>query len=201
MKKPIYLLLVLSLFCIACDFGNDDEPQDPPFETTILPEITVDINEVLNRPAGSDITDLVDFDQPSGVSTSDYTIELQFGQRIIFDQPTSGLGLNQGILYSRLSFFEENPSDPGVFNVPVDTLDLYGSLFEKTVADPSSGNSVEFPGDDNRSLSSFLNLEVIGQDNTEELEYKYTIEIAILDDETVEGYYTIDPKLIIRAND
>ncbi|WP_431157971.1 hypothetical protein [Winogradskyella poriferorum] len=201
MKKPIYLLLGLALFCTACDFGNDDEPQDPPVEATILPDITVNIDEVLNRSPGSDITDLVDFDQPSGVSTSDYTIELQFGQRIIFDQPTSGLGLNQGILYSRLSFFEESPTSPGVFDVPVDTLDLYGSLFEKTVADPGSGNSVEFPGDNNRSLSSFLNLEVIGQDNTEELEYKYTIEIAILDDETVIGYYTIDPKLIIRAND
>ncbi len=202
MKRSNYTLIILSLWLTACSFGDDDGGnQELPFEVTIIPDITVQVDEVLNRPPGSDITDLVDFGQPSGVSSSDFTLEVQFGQRIIFDQPSSGLGLNQGILYSRLAFFEENPADPGVFDVPVDTLDIYGSLFDKSVADPGSGNAVEFQGDNNRSLSSFLNLEVIGQDNTEELEYKYEIEVAIYDDETVVGYYVIDPKLIVKAND
>jgi hypothetical protein len=201
MKKIIYFLLLLSLIIVSCDFGDDDGQQEPPVQSTIRPDIRVEFDEILNRPPGSDITDLVDFGQENGISSSDFTVELQFGQELVLDQPTVGVGLNQGILYSRLSFFEENPSNPGVFDVPVDTLDLYGSLFDKTVADPGSSNSVEFPDDNDRNLSSFLNLEVIGQDNPEDLEYKYEIEVAILDDGNVIGYYVIDPKLIIRAND
>ncbi|MCA0131629.1 hypothetical protein [Winogradskyella alexanderae] len=201
MKKIIYFLLLLSLIIVSCDFGNDDGQQEPPVQSTIRPDIRVEFDEILNRPPGSDITDLVDFGQENGISSSDFTVELQFGQELVLDQPTVGVGLNQGILYSRLAFFEENPGNPGVFDIPVDTLNLYGSLFDKSVADPGSSNSVEFPDDDDRSLSSFLNLEVIGQDNTEDLEYKYEIEVAILDDGNVIGYYVIDPKLIIRAND
>lgn len=201
MKRSIFYLTVLSLLFISCDFGDDDGQQEPPVQSTIRPEITVQFDEILNRPPGSDITDLVDFGQENGTSSADFTVELQFGQELVLDQPMVGVGLNQGILYSRLAFFEENPNNPGVFDIPVDTLDLYGSLFDKSMAEPGTSNAVEFPDDNDRSLSSFLNLEVIGQENTEELEYKYEIEVAILDDGNVVGYYTIDPKLIIEAND
>ena len=200
MKKPIYFILISIFTFVACDFGDDDGPQNPPFESTIRPKINIQIDNVLNRPPGSDITDLVDFNQENGVSTSDYTIELVFGQRIIFDQPTI-VGLNEGLLYSRLAFFEENPNDPGVFDFPVDTLDLYGTLFNKSVATPGSIDAVEFPFDNDRSLSSFLNLEVIADDITEEVEYKYEIEVAILNPDGVTGYYYIDPKIIVKPSE
>ncbi|WP_411895676.1 hypothetical protein [Winogradskyella sp. A2] len=199
MKKPIYLLFLFIFLLTACSFGDDDGTQDPPFQSTIRPEISIQLDDILNRPPGSDITDLVVLGDDNSVSASDFTIELQFGQRLILDQPML-LGLNEGLLYSRLSFFEENPSDPGVFDVPVDTLDLYGSMFNKSFADPGSNDAVEFPFDNDRSLSSFLGLEVIADDITEAVEYKYEIEVAILNPDGVTGYYTIDPKIIVNPS-
>ncbi|RNC86233.1 MAG: hypothetical protein ED556_08010 [Winogradskyella sp.] len=191
------LLFVFAICFILLSCNDDDD--NTQNSNIITPNITLDLNGVLSRPAGADITDLINFGQPNGVSAGDYLVELNVGTRLRLEQP-SGLAAGQSLLYSRIFFFEENPSDPGVFDVQVDTLDVYDVWLDRLRAAPGDPEAAVNPNDFGRSISEFFELIAIDAPDSDDIDYKYEIEIALrLPNGSISDYYYIDPKIRIKS--
>ncbi|RZN83513.1 MAG: hypothetical protein EVB11_04885 [Winogradskyella sp.] len=189
--KNCFLLAALSIFLLNCNSDDDSNTS-----SDITPNVTIDINGILALPAGSDITSLVTFE---GANPFDYLAELEVGQSLRLTQP-SGLASGEALLYSRLFFFEENLLDPGVFDIQIDTADVYGAYLNKFIAPPGSVEAFENPNDFNRNISTFLDLTVFDAMDNDDIDYKYDIEVAIREaDGSVSDYYYIDPKIRIKS--
>ncbi|MDT0558834.1 hypothetical protein RM697_09250 [Ichthyenterobacterium sp. W332] len=181
--KPLLILVSLLLFtCSSDDDGNSI--------ITILPNITLDINAINALPDGSDITDLVNFGQPLGVSTRDWEVELEEGGVLRFEQP-GGLDSDNVLFYSRVDYFDPTGTTPAPeaedvisFIVPDDAMQ---------VEDPN------FPGT-GFNVYDKIELVAINADDDNDLDYKYDIRVMIqVNGDLLPNYYFIDPKIKIKA--
>ena len=194
--KLIKNLSLLLIFILLVSCGSDDDGGGTTNDV-FAPTITLDASTAITRPAGSDITDLIDFGQGTGIPASDYTVELDINDRLQLRQP-SGLSSDFTLWYSRVDFFEENPLDPGQFDIPVDEQDVIGVWLNFEI--PSSASFTPDPlittgsGD----LFTELDLFAINQDS-DNIDYKYDIRVVIEQNGTLFGYYFIDPKIRVKS--
>lgn len=193
--SKLILFAFLSITIISC--GSDDSDDNTSQRVVVKPTITLDIDEAILRNPGDDITDLISFGQPSGVSTFDYTVELKVGDILKLKQP---MGLDAGdiMYYSRFDFFIEDPFDFGNY-IPVDENEVYGVYLD--IVQPVSFDSpsvVEDPFQPGTYISDTLGLKSIDAEN-DDLEWKYDIQVVLYKDGSFYGYYTIDPKIRIKG--
>ncbi|MBT8253179.1 MAG: LamG domain-containing protein, partial [Bacteroidia bacterium] len=103
--------------CASLDVtGFSVEIKCNPSGPVIIPEVTADIDAILNLgppidpnnpdPTLYDITEFVSFGQPDGVSSADWLVELEIGQSLEIGQP---VGLQEGdeLLYTRVDYFSD----------------------------------------------------------------------------------------------
>ncbi len=174
-SKLSFILVLLVVF--ACK-SDDDSSSGPE---TVTPNITIDVDAIIALAANSDITDLVNFGQPVGVSSADYTAELNENDTFRLGVP-GGLQAGDQLLYYEFDF---GPADS--------IIDLY--LEALNCID-------EFGEPDPTCQSDFvqsIDIRAFNAEDEEDLEWKYDIICYVKRGDDYFGPYIIDPKIKIKS--
>lgn len=190
MKYLKYIPFVLGLLMLSCDEDDNEEVQqiiEERLPIDILSSISVDIDDIVALPIGSDITNLVDFGQPAGVSAADYTVELEVDDTFTLSPP-SGLGTGDSFLYSAFFFLDENGD-------PFDETQFLSSDF------PEDTQFIADPEDPDFEVFDRIRFTAIDAEDENDRLLKYDIEIFIFRETTNEfiGPYFVDPKIQIKS--
>ncbi|WP_443633242.1 hypothetical protein ABXT64_12365 [Candidatus Marifrigoribacter sp. Uisw_064] len=187
MKILKFSLIAFTLIFMSC--SSDDESSDTPDPIQYTPNITLEVEEIILRANGADITDLVSFGQPSGVPTSDFLIELNQNDCFKLGIP-EGLGPNDTFYYRRLDFFENDIELDG---------DTIGSLFALDI--PEEGDEIPNPdvNDPGTNIFKVCTYQAIGVAPIVDIDLKYDVIIYIKRNDDFFGPYTIDPKIRIKS--
>jgi len=186
-------LSLLALFLTLSSCGDDDSQPIETFE----PALTIDVNAIVARPAGSDITDLVDFGQGPGIPASEYFVALDVNDRLQLRQPQS-LPNDVTLWYSRVDFFEEDPVNLGQFTIPVIEQDVIGVWLNFDF--PSTANFIDDPLLPPGSGEIFTEFDLFAINaDVNDIDYKYDIRVVVEQNGSFFGYYTIDPKIRVKS--
>lgn len=181
--SKLILLTIFSLSLFTC--SSDDSDDDNQTVTKVIPDTSIeDVDAILALPPDSDITNLISFGQPNGVSTADHESVVEKNDRFVLDKP-EGLLPTDVFVYQNIYFYDELDTE-----VPFeDGMDQYLKL----VIPSGESNSYY---DNNPTKVIFKTIYVDDYD----LNVKYDIECTITRDGTVYGPYIIDPKLRIKGS-
>ncbi|MFD1061835.1 hypothetical protein ACFQ1Q_01155 [Winogradskyella litorisediminis] len=208
MKKTNFLCFLafgLLLFntCDSDDGPSQDEIDSALFPTSSTvnfePDVTLDVDAVLNLPAGSDISNLINLGQPAGQSAAEFESVVRLQDVVILGQPT-GIAQDDVLLYS---FDFDIILDNGDRLTPQQQIDIYDSVVITTEnIDDVVGQQnivVDFRPSDGAPLINFIGLTPSFADQNSDLNFKYDIECWILRNDVLNGPYIIDPKIRIKS--
>jgi len=187
--KPLLLLFTALLFTCS----SDDDSSGNQITTT-TPTITIDINAILALADGADITNLISFGQPAGVSSADWEVELRVGDILSLGQPI-GLAAGDELLYDFVEFFDSD-FEPVDESVVFQYLEFINCVKDDGTPDPEC--------DDTLSAMEYyttFSMRSINAEDTFDIDYKYGMEVFIRrDGEADRGPFYIDPKIKIKAS-
>ncbi|MDT0558835.1 hypothetical protein RM697_09255 [Ichthyenterobacterium sp. W332] len=186
--KPLLLLFTVLLFtCSSDDDGGDNAP------VVITPTISVDVNVVLALPDGSDITNLVNFGQPIGVSSADWEVELEIGDILTLGQPT-GFASGDVLFYDVIVFFDDVGEEVDEVTL-AEYLDFINCVKDDGTPDPECDDTLS-------ALEYYTTFSMTSVDAEDDFDinYKYSMEVYIArEGETDRGPFIIDPKIKIKS--
>ncbi|MBT8288531.1 MAG: hypothetical protein HKN00_06610 [Flavobacteriaceae bacterium] len=193
MKNSKLILVLVLILALSCK-NDDDSPRTP---ITISPEITIDIGAIIDiAPAVPDfdnpvnITALVNFGQPVGVSSADYLVEMRLNDTFTLDIPSNGLGPNDKLWYDYEIWYDE-------FDEPLNLLTVYTYIDDTYPSDAVLIDHPDFPPGV-VGLSDRIRFINIAADDSD-LNWKYDIICFIESDGVFYGPYVIDPKIKIKS--
>ncbi|WP_431134074.1 hypothetical protein [Psychroserpens mesophilus] len=184
------LLVVLSITIFSCGSDDDDNDSQEPQNVNINPTITINTDAVIALPPDSDITGLVDFGQPNGVSTSDYLVELTLNDLFTLKRP-EGLLPGDVFLIFDIEFYDE-------LDGLVDYEDDVEPFLGLVIPDGQPSDYYTSTEATNEGVPVVIFRADNALDNND-LDWKYNIICYITRDGTEYGPYIIDPKIKIKS--
>ncbi|WP_033958531.1 hypothetical protein [Psychroserpens jangbogonensis] len=185
MKISKFIFLAILTITIASCGSDDDSGSGTPDQIVITPSVSIgDIDGILALPPGTDITDLISFGQPNGVSTADQESVLELGERFVLARP-AGLLSTDIFIYDAIYFFDELDEE-------ID-YDLFISQYLTLVI--PSGESASYY--EEAPTTVLLNVDDV--EDEFDLNWKYDIECYIVRESVEYGPFIIDPKLRLKG--
>lgn len=192
MKITKTLILIFTVVLFSC--GNDDDGNRVvlPIGENIRPSSIIDVEAVLARAAGSDITDLITFGDDSNVPAYDYTSEVNLYDTFTLGSP-QGLATGDEFLYSDVLFLNQFDEE-----VEVSETDyIVGGYIQAVLPEGVTGISVDdYYG---QMFIPTIAFDVIYAEEFVDVNWKYDIECYIRRGGDEFGPYYIDPKLRIKG--
>ena len=161
----------------------------------VTPPITTNIDVILALPGEPtfanpiDITELVSFGQPAGVSSADYEVTVKIGDLVNFEQP-QGLQPGDKLWYDFANWFDaaDQPIDFGVVD-----------QFVQYIIPPDAQNVQVLNPEGFVFVSDKVIFRNINANPDNDLNWKYDLIVFIERNGIFTGPYKIDPKLKIKT--